>query len=190
MQLDWQLELVPLNLYRVWKFSPHTWLHDSKVEEMWLDTSVAKAVTCKWLRVGAGTSKPTWPRQRKSGSAPRRTSSIAESETSGRLRWHTPSRRTTGPVEKAKTGVGSVWEDHQFFTTSGSGPKVYSIFFSWCFKNTQFLQVLVLIYCGVIAFIKHLDFQKPLKKLVMVILCVYFVFLTFFVVKSIEKCLI
>lgn len=45
-----------------------------------------------------------------------------------------------------------------------------SIFFPRCFKNIEFLQVLVLIHCGVISFIKHLHFQKPLKRLVMGIL--------------------
>lgn len=98
-----QLELVPLNLEKSGN-SFCTWLHESQGEESWLDSSVAKAaLTCKWLHAGAGTSELTWPLQRRSGTAPRRTSSSAESETSGRLRWRTPSRRTTGPVEEVRT---------------------------------------------------------------------------------------
>lgn len=100
-----ELELVPLKMEKSG--------NSSKVAARWLDSSVAKGVvTCKWLRAGAGTSRLTWPLQHKSGSAPRRTSWSAESETSGRPRWRTPSRRTSGPVEEARAAVGSAWEDH------------------------------------------------------------------------------
>lgn len=102
-----ELELVPWNLEKSG--------NSSKVAARRLDSGVAKAVvTCKWLRAGAGTSRLMWPLQRKSGSAPRRTSWSAESETSGRPRWRTPSRRTSGPVEEARAAVGSAWEDHSF----------------------------------------------------------------------------
>lgn len=87
----------PLNIYSL-SLCGCTTGFDSKVGEKWFDSGAVGAVTCKWLRAGAGTSKPTWPRQHKNGTAPRRTSSSVESETSGRLHWRTPSQRTAGPV--------------------------------------------------------------------------------------------
>lgn len=143
-----ELELVPWNLEKSG--------NSSKVAARWLDSSVAKAVvTCKWLRAGAGTSRLMWPLQRKSGSAPRRTSWSAESETSGRPRWRTPSRRTSGPVEEARAAVGSAWEDHGFtfwvsYKTPFSFPDDSKKKFFFTDQILRFLKPLIKLVLGIL----------------------------------------
>ena len=133
------------------------------------DTSVAKAVTCKWLHGGAGTSKLTWPRRRKSGTAPRRTSSSVESETSGHLRSHTPSRRTTGPVEKARTGL-SLRRALFYIQTSISPPPPSKIQKYRIFTYPGFN----ILWC---CFFYQTHFEEPLKRSIMGILYLWVSFL-------------